>query len=68
MLDLGSGRPRCKGQGGQGADMNSIGPTENEDSWVGAIIYAVPENPSGTEGGSRVCKTSVAGTRVVDTR
>ena len=45
-----------------------IGPAENEDSQVGAIFYAVPENPSGTEGGSRVCKTSVAGTRVVDTR
>ena len=27
----------------------------------------VPENPSGAEGGSRVCKTSVVGTRVVDT-
>ena len=43
-----------------------MSPTENEDSWVGAIIPAVPENPSGTEGGSRVCKTSVVGTRVVN--
>ena len=47
--------------------MNSIGPTENEDSWVGAIIYAVPENPSGAEGGSRVRQTSVVGARVADT-
>ena len=38
----------------------------NEDSWVGAIICAVPESPS-AEGGSGVCKTSVVGTRVVDT-
>ena len=47
--------------------MNSIGPTENEDSWVGAIICVVPENPSGIEGGSRVCRTSVVGITVVDT-
>ena len=44
-----------------------VGPTENEDSRVGAIICAVPENPSGTEGQSRVCKTGVLGARVVDT-
>ena len=43
------------------------GPAENEDSPIGAIICAVPENPSGTEGGSGVCKTSVVGTRLVDT-
>ena len=44
-----------------------MGPTENEDSWICAIICAVQENPSGTEGGSEVCKTSVVGTRVVNT-
>ena len=44
-----------------------MGSTENEDFRVGAIIRAVPENPSGTEGGSGICKTSVVGTRVVDT-
>ena len=44
-----------------------IGPSENEESRIGAIICAVPENPSGTERGTRVCKTSVAGTKVVNT-
>ena len=44
-----------------------IGPAENEDSRIGALIGAVPENPSGTEGGSGVCKKSVVGTRVVNT-
>ena len=66
MLDPGSGRLRCKDQGGPGGDMNMIGPSENEESRIGAIICAVPENPSGTERGTRVCKTSVAGTRLVD--
>ena len=47
--------------------MICVGPAENEDSRVGAIICAVPENPSGTGGGSGVCKTSVVGTRVVNT-
>ena len=54
-------------QGPGGSRGICVGPTENEDSWVGAIFCAVPENPSGAEGGSRVCKTSVVGTRVVDT-
>ena len=31
------------------------------------MICSVPENPSGTEGGNGVCKTSVVGTRVVNT-
>ena len=39
----------------------------DEDSGIGAIICAVPENPSGTEGGSGVCKTGVVRTRVVNT-
>ena len=29
-----------------------IGPAENEDSWVGAIICVVPENPSQAEEGA----------------
>ena len=67
MLGPGSGRPRCKVQGVQRETRVCAGPAESEDSRIGAIVCAVPENPSGTEGGSGVCKTSVVGTRVVNT-
>ena len=67
MLGPGSGRPRCKVRGVQGETRICVGPAENEDSRIGTILYAVPETPSGTEGGSGVCKTSVVGTRVVNT-
>ena len=56
-----------QGPGGPRGDMNMHRSRREEDSWIDAIIGAVPENPSGTEGGSGVCKTSVVGTRVVTT-
>ena len=67
MLGWGQEDQDARSRGVQRETRICTGPAENEDSPIGAIICAVPENPSGTEGGSGVCKTSVVGTRLVDT-